>query len=205
MRSIIKWGFALLSIAGQAAPASSQDAFSSPAIDTSVYRDGMVQDLTLEFDAWTAVCREIKTTRQRVCNLVTKIIGRDGAEYGSFVLATDDQGKPALLLSLKPPIVVSSPLKVQSEFTAMEDNKPIKLAYQSEQTPLICEQLCKYMFFAEPKLMFALNEGSDVSIVFHAVSPSEISESRLLPKGRPIKLAIRGKGFAKALQASLAN
>jgi hypothetical protein len=202
MNPILKWALIPMSFA---LPAAAQDLFSSPAIDASIYRDGAIQNIRKEFGAWTAVCSEVKNARQRVCNLVTQVVNGEGAEFGKLVLATDDQGKPAMMLALKPPVVVSAPVRLQTEFTAKESKKSVKIAYQSEYGPLICERLCKYVFYAEPKLIFSLNEGNDVAVAFLSVAPSDIAPSRPLPKGMPVRLLIHGKGFAAALQASVAN
>jgi invasion protein IalB len=202
MNPFLKWALIPMSFV---LPASAQDSFSSPAIDPSIYRDGAIENIRKEFDSWTAICREVKNTRQRVCNLVSQVVNVDGAEFGTLVLATDDQGKPAMMLELKAPIVVSAPVKLQTQFPAKENQKSIKVPYQSEQGPLICARFCKYVFYAEPKLIFSLNEGNDVVIAFLAASPSDVAPSRPLPKGMPVRLIVHGKGFAAALQASLAN
>lgn len=181
------------------------DALSSPAIDASLYSEGSIRKFQKQFDAWTARCDEIAQLKYRVCNLLAGAYDAKGVRRGTILLATDDAGKPTVLIAINPPVRVSMPIAVETAFTTKSRKRLVRVAYKSEFSAILCDAACKYMFPADQRLIFALNEGNVVKIFFHGAEKGVTSPLHPDARDGAIELAVQGTGFARALQASLAN
>ena len=181
------------------------DALSSPAIDASIYKAGFVHQFEKRFEAWTTRCEEIAQLRRRVCNLLAGAYDDNGERRGSILLATDEAGTPTVMIAINLPVRVSIPIKVETAFKTKSKKKFVQMGYRDEFPAILCDTTCKYMFPADQRLVFSLNEGNVVKIVFHGVERRDGSAARRHGESDAVELAVHGKGFAQALQASLAS
>lgn len=202
--------FVALAWTPEGARALGEDLLSSPAIDTSIYKEGSIRTTQIEFGSWTALCQEIVQLRRRMCNLSSRVRDQNGHDVGNVLFATDDTGKPTIMVSLKPPIAVSEPIEVVANFKIIENKnnahtktKLVELAYRRAILPILCDVACKYMFPAEPKLIFSLNEGGEILIVAPLVSVAAETALSTSIKIQVARLSIQGRGFAQALEASI--
>jgi hypothetical protein len=181
------------------------DALSSPAINASLYSEGAIRKFEKQFDAWTTRCEEIAQLKYRVCNLLAGAYDAKGERRGTILLATDDAGKPTVLISINPPVRVSMPIAVETAFTTKSRKRLVRVAYKNEFSAILCDAACKYMFPADQRLIFALNDGNVVKILFHGAERGVKSPLHPEVRDAAIELTVQGRGFARALQASLAN
>ncbi len=187
------------------APVRALDAVASPAIDHSLYRDGVVRSFERTFDAWTVRCQEIGVGMRRVCNLLTAVEDADGHPRGHALVGTDETGAPMLLIALPPPLAVDTPLVLRlrrdADGKGIARDRTTRLALR----PIICGALCKYMTKLEFWFSRSLNDGRDLAI---SARTTDVS-LRLRPLGsrsdQDVLLTIRGEGFARALAASVAE
>jgi invasion protein IalB len=177
----------------------------SPAIDTSLFKDGTVQERELKFGNWFLRCQEIVKLQRRNCNLLSAMIDKKGEQRGSILMATDEKGQPGIMVALTLPVRLDTPVVVRSSFSVTSTKKPkktIKVEYANKVIPTICDPSCKYLFAADPKLLFALNEGAEVEFEATQVNLTELTWLSLVGKGEALSLAVRGEGFADAVKAS---
>jgi hypothetical protein len=184
--------------------AQALDPLSSPAIDASIYKEGYVRQFEKQFESWTARCEEIVQLRHRVCNLLAGAYDDHGERRGTILLATDEAGRPTFMIAIKLPVRVSIPIEVETAFRTKAKKKFVQMDYRDAFSAILCDTTCKYMFTADQRLVFSLNEGNVVKIVFHGVGRRD---GLVLAHGESdaVELAVHGEGFAQALQACLAT
>ena len=189
----------------RAVPVSAEDGLSSPAIDPSVFRDGAVQSFEKTFGYWTAKCQEIVPLKRQFCNLLSGIYDVGQKQRGTILLATDDSGRPTLLLSVEVPLNVSIPLQIKARHSVEQGNGKKKSEYGEKVPAMVCDTTCKYMIPAASDLILAFNDAGDADIVVHQVDVSTTRAVGFMRKDNVLNLKVHGQGFAEALGASTAG
>jgi len=173
----------------------------SPAIDESLFKEGVVENRETKFEAWYAKCQQIVKIQKRVCNLLSSVADKDGQTVGSVLVATDDKGTPAMMISLSTAVLPDKPLVIKTKFAAKTGKKSKDVNYKKSVLAVQCETGCKFVFPLDTKVVFSLNAGNDVELT--ALVPPTPDAKK--PK-KPVvtSLVISGRGFADALEASSA-
>lgn len=179
-----------------------QTVVATPAIDTSIFKDGAVEDKNFKFQDWAANCRQIVKIKKRVCNLLSNAVDYRGNLGGSVVIASTDTGIPAMMITLPHDLAQEKPIAVRASSIGKVDGKVVKVEFETTTRPMICDTSCKYMFPLDSRLVFILNAGETVSIA----SPAPEGPKGKLRNDRPGQLVkfltISGRGFAEALTES---
>lgn len=179
-----------------------QSSVATPAIDTSIFKDGAVEDKNFKFKDWAASCRQIVKIKKRVCNLLSNVVSYSGKAEGSVIIASTDTGIPAMMIALPHELTEGKPIAVRASSIGKVDGKVVKVEFETTTQPMICDTSCKYMFPLDSRLIFILNAGETVSLA----SPVLEEPKENFRKDRPRQLiryfAISGRGFAEALSES---
>lgn len=179
-----------------------QDSLATPAIDASLFKDGAVQERETQFASWYLRCQEIVKLNHRVCNLLSRVVDKDGQGRGSILLATDDKGQPAILIALDQAIVSDRPIQLESSYSVESKKKPVVVEYKQSVASSNCDKSCKFVFYADPKLVFAMNEGRDISVKVFKAKASGQGKATKENKDDVVALVVRSDGFAGALKAA---
>jgi len=175
----------------------------SPAIDESLFKDGAVQARESKFDAWYTKCQEIVKIKRRICNLLSTVNDGDGKAQGTVLVATTDNGAPAMMIALTGPILEDRPIIVQASYGVdTQKKKRVPVTFKNSVKALRCDPSCKFMLSFDPKLVYALNEGKNVTVLAPIPTPDQAATKKRKKKHDVSTLAISGTGFAAALKAS---
>lgn len=182
--------------------ALAQATVATPAIDTSIFKEGAVEDRDFQFDDWHAKCRQIVKIKKRVCNLLSSLTDNLGQIGGSVIIASTDSGIPAMLIALPREITQEKPIAVASNTISKVDGKAVKIEFANTVSPMICDTSCKYMFPLDSRLVFILNAGEGMAVT----APAQVQVGKKYSKDNPKSLSkpytISGRGFAQALVES---
>jgi invasion protein IalB len=182
--------------------ASAQATVASPAIDTSIFKEGAVEDRDFKFEDWYARCRQIVKIKKRVCNLLSSLTDELGQVGGSVIIASTDAGIPAMLIALPREITQEKPIAVQSNTISKVEGKAVKVEFANTVSPMVCDTSCKYLFPLDSRLVFILNAGDGLAITAPAPPEAPKKSSKDKPKSLPKPFTISGRGFAQALSES---
>ncbi len=184
--------------------ALAQATVASPAIDTSIFKEGAVEDRDFKFEDWYAKCRQIVKIKKRVCNLLSNLTDELGQVGGSVIIASTDAGIPAMLIALPREITQEKPIAVESNTISKVEGKAVKVEFANTVSPMVCDTSCKYMFPLDSRLVFILNAGDGLAVTGPA--PTLPEAGKKLSKDKPRSLSktytISGRGFASALKES---
>lgn len=176
----------------------SQNELASPAIDTTIFKDGAVSLREFGFGKWHAKCQEILKIKKRVCNLLSNIYESDDIVVGSVLIATLDNGLPAVVLAFAPSKSKGEDISIDASDILRVDGKLVKVSYANVLKNTICDAGCKYMFPLDPRLVFLLNSGKSARVE-RLMGSVEHSDSKRGHKVSKEKFYIDGNGFAKTL------
>ncbi len=137
---------AAVAFAGGCNEGLAQTAVATPAIDTSIFKDGAVEDKKFKFDDWSANCRQIVKIKKRVCNLLSSVVDYRGDIGGSVIIASTDTGIPAMMIALPFEMAQEKPIAVRASSIGKVDGKVVKVEFETTSRPMICDTSCKYMF-----------------------------------------------------------
>ncbi|WP_449410902.1 hypothetical protein [Methylobacterium komagatae] len=179
-----------------------QSAVATPAIDTSIFKDGAVEDKHFRFYDWAASCRQIVKIKKRVCNLLSNVVNYRGNAEGSVIIASTDTGIPAMMIALSHDLTEGKPIAVRASSIGRVDGKVVKVEFETTTRPMICDTSCKYMFPLDSRLIFILNAGDAVSIASPAQDEPKEKPRNDRPKQLIKSFTISGRGFADALSQS---
>jgi invasion protein IalB len=184
------------------APQQGAAPIATPAIDETLFKDGALQTREVRFDNWYAKCQEIVKVKRRICNLLSTIVDKDGAAQGSVLVATTDNGSPAMMIAISSPILKDKSINLKSNYSSKIDNKVVKVAYAHTADPSRCDPTCKVIIPLDPKLVFILNAGVELTVEVPYPAPLGQPYTAKGKKDTFVPLIIRGEGFAAALKAS---
>jgi hypothetical protein len=174
----------------------------SPAIDRSIFKEGAVKSFQAKSGEWISRCDEIVQLKKRICNLVAAVRDDLGRDRGVVIVATDQSGKLNILIKLLTPIVVSAPIAVEASFPLKRERKGMMMNYRRYESPIVCSETCSFMFSADSRLLYALNQGEAAKIAA-LVTKGEMNWSRIGPLER-VELHFSGEGFSQALTDAMA-
>lgn len=182
--------------------ANAQAPIATPAIDESLFRDGAIRARQFNSGRWHANCREIVKINKRICNLLGELPSDGSVPNGSILIATTDNGAPAVMIALPPEVSRKQPIEIKATNVGKVDGRVVKIEYNTVATLTECDTSCKYMFPLDPRLVYILNAGES-GAVYVPVEEAHLAMSARKTKkaGRPIYI-IPGEGFAEALRAS---
>lgn len=193
--------FAVLMVSG--VQVSADDPFASPAIDPSLFKEGVIESYRATFEDWEINCQQVVRLLSRVCNMSSDVVDEEDHAKGRMLLATDDAGRPSIMLSVAAPLRLDRPVLMKTSFEVPRaGKKPKSTTYQRKLIPLLCELSCRFVFAAENDLLVSLNTGSNV--YFEAVLARLAADGHVLPvsKSDVVRFTVSGKGFADALRAT---
>ncbi len=193
---------AAVAFAGGCNEGLAQTAVATPAIDTSIFKDGAVEDKKFKFDDWSANCRQIVKIKKRVCNLLSSVVDYRGDIGGSVIIASTDTGIPAMMIALPFEMAQEKPIAVRASSIGKVDGKVVKVEFETTSRPMICDTSCKYMFPLDSRLVFILNAGETISIASPAPEGATVRLRNDKPNQLIKSLTISGRGFAEALTES---
>lgn len=182
--------------------ANAQAPIATPAIDESLFREGAVQARQFDSGHWHANCREIVKIKKRICNLLGEMPSDGSVANGSILIATTDNGVPAVMIAIPPEVSRKRPISIKASNIGKVDGRVVKVEYSNVANLTECDTTCKYMFPLDPRLVFALNAGESAAVYV----PGEETHQKVVSK-KPNKeekpvYTIPGEGFAEALKAS---
>ena len=184
--------------AGGAPEAFAESAVAAP-LDLSLYRDDALRNIEAAHGDWMVKCTEVVPLRRRFCNLAAPLRDAQGRGRGVFLLTSDRDGRPGVLLKIDAPLVVSRPVVVTTQFDvkAKKGKRPVR--YERKASPLLCGGSCDYVFPLDSELAFALNEGIAVEIeIFAQIA----GDWRTGFSARPETLTLSADEFSAALAFS---
>jgi len=196
-------GIASLIIACSVNVAAAQSAIATPAIDSSLFKDGAVEQKEATYGAWHLKCQQIVKMKRRVCNLLSSVLDKDGKQVGSVLLATDDTGNPAMMIAFGWPVRLDKPLLISAGTATTSSKKKSKGSYEKAVGAAQCDGSCKFVFPADSELIVTLNRGETISLKAYRSQPIAGTPWLWpLAKGDAADFRINGQGFAQALNAS---
>ncbi len=201
-RAAVSTCFSILVAAGSGGPVCADVLLASPAIDESLFKDGIVEQRETQHGFWHLKCQQIVKMRRRYCNLLSSVVDKDGKSHGAILIATDDTGQPTIMLALTQPVRLDKPLLVSSTFEVPSKKNPVRVEYKKAVSATLCDISCKFLFAADSQLIFSLNAGKDVSVRVTAARTLQQRWFRPPIEGDAVTLTVHGNGFANALKAS---
>lgn len=188
------------------AAAQQKDApLASPAIDQSLFKDGMIENREQQFGNWFAKCQQIAKIQRRICNLLGKVTDADGSAKGAVLVATDDKGQPAMMISLNTAIRADRPIVIEASYDLVAGKKTRKKTYKKNVVANRCDPDCKAVFPFDSELAYVLNAGVNVEVRATMPAPEPLVKSKKKAAASVTSFTIPAEGFAAALQASTAN
>ena len=196
--------FTLL-VLGTAAHADEIDSgLASPMMNRAIFRDGQVQRLTGQFGAWTVVCDEVTSLKQRYCSLRASTLRTSDGRSAVVDVSTGDDGKPAALLHL--PVAVAVAFGVSVDAAPGEVRSARTAKAQQKLTIATCNgRECLAVWNLRALDIQALNTGSGVTLTFCTPRAGKLEfATDLRQKSCAAKMAglLPSAGFKEAIQAS---
>ncbi len=213
LHSAMRRGFGFVRAVLVAVSVSSSGAFgeesvATPALDTSIFKDGEIESRAFSDGEWHAKCQQIVKIKKRICNLLSSVLDKDGKIIGSIIIATTDAGIPAMMISIPSEISSKKEISVVGAHLSKIAGRVVKVEFSQIINAMICNNTCKYMFPLDPKLVFILNGGESLTV---SPSPSPIKGGPLDAKKKlqavieANNMIIPGRGFAEILAKSTAT
>ena len=193
----------LVAVAVFSSEALAQESVATPALDTSIFKDGEVESKSFGSGEWYAKCQQIVKIRRRICNLLSSVSDNSGKLIGSVIIATTDAGIPAMMISIPSEISLKREISVYGSHLSQVDGKVVKVEFAQAVNAMICDSTCKYMFPLDPRVVFILNAGEGLKI-----SSAPMESGAQNKKKKPVTVAvasnmiINGNGFAEVLAKS---
>jgi invasion protein IalB len=180
-----------------------QDLLATPAIDSTIFREGAIISREFRFGSWRANCQEIIKIKRRVCNMLSDIIDESNQSSGSALIATTDTGVPAIVFALPSLITGGKDIAVEANQLTKIDGKVVKVQYFSIVKATLYDNGCKYMFPLDARFTFILNSGEQIKISISNnahVSKTEKNKGDILVA----KYFVKGDGFSEVLRGTTA-
>jgi len=191
----------LVFFSGPHAYAQMGTAITSPAFDTSIYKDGAVAQSRRAFGNWNLVCADVNGLSRRFCNITTKAQDKTGRVFVAMLISTTDEGKPAALLSV--PLFVSLKDGVEIGLNG-KSGKLVKASKATKLQILTCQPTaCSTVWPLEQTDIVKLAQSGSLRIRIHLYAPDSVEQLAsmgLQPKA--LDVVFDGSGFAEALKAS---
>jgi invasion protein IalB len=185
-------------------PARAGDAFSSPAIDPSLFKPEAIRRIEGEVGAWRYVCDEVIPLKRRICSLNTFLYDENGGAVGAFVVSTDERGRPAALVRLRPPLAISQGLQLRASYEVKNGAKRRTVAYADKIAVKLCDdKICTAFLYLRDEAVYALSIMQNIRIDYVSAQSGLASwrpgfESMYVKKTAYVK----GDGFSQALERS---
>lgn len=190
---------------GATAHADESAGLTSPMMNRAIFRDGQVQRLTGQFGAWTVVCDEIASLKQRYCSLRSSTLRTSDGRGTVVDVSTGDDGKPAALLHLPVAVSVAFGVSVDAGTVAVKGSRTAKA--QRKLTIVTCnDKECLAVWNLRAPDIQALNTGSGVTFTVCTTRPGNLEfATDLRQKSCAAKMAglLPSTGFKEAIQASV--
>lgn len=197
------------------AQAPGGNALTSVAIDPSLFREGAIKRFSGTHEAWSYVCDEVAKMKKRFCSLRTAVKDGTGRVVAALTVSTGEDGRPAALLKM----AAASFNEAGVEVTAAADGAAAgkgggtggtkakaKPAAATKLYPAACaSEVCQMVWTLPADQIAALSTGAGLQLRFAAPRPGVSSLAGAL-KGtlpQPVVVAVPGKGFAAAVDASV--
>jgi len=118
---------------------------------------GQIKRTIQPFENWTLICDENLKLKQRTCNASQIIVDQSGNQIFSWSLAATQDGKPFMLLRVKPSINRKIPISVWFP----DRQAPIQVSYTG------CDNVvCLGVMPVGPVTRANINKGSDLKFTF---------------------------------------
>ncbi len=193
----------MLSLSAAVLPTASSwagGALATAPIDYSLYREGEVQRSERLFAGWLLTCDEIPRLRERFCSLRSVARSADGTVVAAVAISTDEQGRPAALVTLPFGTSLRSGAIVLSERPRSKRDKPRAITLRASQ----CGGLgCQAFWSVTSDDIGDLRAGNAVQLTFNMTSrPPTLSDVALSAPLKTVTGTLDAVGFASALEAS---
>ena len=195
---------AALALATTASADEIDAGLTSPMMNRAIFRDGQVQRFTGQYGAWTVVCDEVASLKQRYCSLRSSTLQTSDGRAAVVDISTGDDGKPAALLHLPVAVSVAFGVSVDAEIAAVKGRS--KTQAQQKLIIATCNgRECLAVWNLRAVDIQALNAGGGVTITVCTTNPGKLEfATDLRQKSCANKMAglLPSKGFHEAVQAS---
>lgn len=203
----MRWRFDLKTVVAAAilmsgGVASAQSPIATPALDESLFKEGAVQAKQFSSGRWHANCQEIVKVKKRICNLLAEMPGNGTVPNGSILIATTDNGVPAMMLAIPPEVSLQRSISLKASNIGKVDGQVVKIEYSTVASVTQCDSSCKYMFPLDPRLIYVLNAGEDAAVFVPAEEAAPRTAKKKVQQEEKPLYTIPGEGFAAALKAS---
>ncbi|MEQ1694677.1 MAG: hypothetical protein ABL901_02450 [Hyphomicrobiaceae bacterium] len=220
----IKMLFAALLLAAFLGPlaalaqAPGGDGLTSVAIDPSLFREGAIKRFSGTHEAWNYVCDEVAKMKKRFCSLRTAVKDGSGRVVAALTVSTGEDGRPAALLKMAAASFNEAGIEVSvvaegagaaagaAGVTKAAAKGKSKAPAVTKVYPAACTGLvCQMVWTLPADQIAALSAGSGLQLRYTTPAPGVSSLAGALKGGapQPVVVAVPGKGFAAAVDASV--
>ncbi len=185
-------------------PALAQN-LTTPAIDATLFREGEVKRINLQFGAWSTVCDEIKRLQQRFCSL--KAVIRDGQNQpvARITVSTNDKGRPAAIVHVAAGTHIGTGAQIRINPASQKPNKTTSIPDYGVSFISCDSQTCSAIWSLTNADINALNKGASIHIKIAKVKPFGPLVPFISSPDRLTMLegSVEGTGFAQAVNSTL--
>ncbi len=192
--------------------AHAQQSLSSPAIDTSLFREGEVKRVQGQYGHWGVVCDVIPKLNHRFCSLTTQALAKDGRKMADVIFSTGDDGRPATLIHVPYGVFATPGITIELEVPhptapARKGQKaaPATSVKATANLPIwrCGAGSCDTVWNLPPEVINKLRSGGNIGIHYQlAAFPNGRVSIGTTPQHVTVDGDIFGDGFNDALMAS---